>query len=361
MTRWPARTWTRTQTKPKMTGLWRTISFGNLLNDLQALQACMAKDGTTASRFAAQAGEPEDWVNEYKAFVTSTREEEGRALEANLAPKASNRTYIAIVNEEGKFGVSHGLQRWTTSTRGVNKGKIVAFEGEVWADHQAPYLWHFEEDNEDMFCLVALPDVSFGAAVKYYGRVANGNNFWKDMAPDPKNRNWIGRLILVPIKWVPIFLGYPDLGTAFRRALELVASVKKAEQEKFRGFAISIMFACCSDANQKRRSAHCLRTGNACCAPKQIRLLAANAWQEGANPALPIMLPTSPRANMTPRDKFASFFRTGSKQKWPGQGPGPLPSQSAGLFRHRGMERPDRHRWQGWRKGQQQATCPWGT
>jgi hypothetical protein len=35
---------------------------------------------------------------------------------------------------------------------------------------------------------------------------------------------------------------------------------------------------------------------------------AANAWQEGANPALPIMLPPSPRADMTPKDKFASFF-----------------------------------------------------
>ncbi len=63
------------------------------------------------------------------------------------------------------------------------------FEGEVWADHQALYLWRFEEDDEDMFCLMALSDVSFGAAVKYYGHVSNGNHFWKDVAPDPKTGN----------------------------------------------------------------------------------------------------------------------------------------------------------------------------
>jgi hypothetical protein len=226
--------------------------LSNLLDGMRALQARTDKDGMTASCFAAQAGEPEDWVDEYKAFVTSKREEEGRALEAALAPKASNHTYLAIINKEGKFGVFHGLRCWTTGARGVNKGKIVAFEGEMWEDHQAPYLWRFKEDNKDMFRLVALPDMSFGAAVKYYGRVANGNHFWKDVAPDPKTRNWIGQLILVPIQWAPFFLSYPDLGTAFRRALKLVASAEKAEQEKFRGFALSIMFACCSDANQNK-------------------------------------------------------------------------------------------------------------
>ncbi len=166
--------------------------LGNLLDGTQALQAHTDKDGTTASCFVAQAGKPKDWVDKYEAFVMSTREEEGRALEAAITPKASNRTYLAIVNKEGKFGVFHGLRRWMTGARGVNKGKIVAFEGEVWADHQAPYLWCFKEDNKDIFHLVALPDVSFEAAVKYYGRVANGNHFWKDVAPDPKNGNWIG-------------------------------------------------------------------------------------------------------------------------------------------------------------------------
>jgi hypothetical protein len=103
----------------------------------------------------------------------------------------------------------------------------------------------------------------------------------------------------------PFFLGYPDLGTAFRRALELVASVKKAEQE---GFALSIMFACCSDTNQKK--AVIVLSMHWKCLPrtKTNSAWAANVCQEGANPASPIMLPPSPRANMTPRDKFASFF-----------------------------------------------------
>jgi hypothetical protein len=82
--------------------------------------------------------------------------------------------------------------------RRVNEGKIVAFEGEVYSEHRAPCLWHFEEEDEDMFCLVPLPDVSFGAAIEYYGRVAHGSNFWEDVAPNPSNGSWIGRLIPVP-------------------------------------------------------------------------------------------------------------------------------------------------------------------
>jgi len=42
------------------------------------------------------------------------------------------------------------------------------------------------------------------------------------------------------------------LGMAFRRTVKLVAGVGDADQEKFRGFAMSMMFACCSDANRKK-------------------------------------------------------------------------------------------------------------
>jgi hypothetical protein len=95
---------------------------------------------------------------------------------------------------------------------------------------------------------------------------------------------------------------------AFRRALKLVASVKKTEQEKFWGFALSIMFACCSDANQKK-AVSALSSHWKCLPCTDTNLAwAANAWQEGANPALPIMLLPSPQADMTTRDKFASFF-----------------------------------------------------
>jgi hypothetical protein len=101
---------------------------------------------------------------------------------------------------------------------------------------------------------------------------------------------------------------FSDLGMAFRRPLELVASVEKAEQEKFRGFALSIMLACCSEANQKK-AVSALSTHWKRLLPTETNLAwVANAWQEGANPASPIMLPPSPRADMTPRDKFASFF-----------------------------------------------------
>ncbi len=83
--------------------------LGDLLNDMQALQARMDKEGTTAAQFAAKARGAKDWVDNYKAFVALTRKEGVRALEAALAPEAAHRTYLAIINKEGKFGVFHGL------------------------------------------------------------------------------------------------------------------------------------------------------------------------------------------------------------------------------------------------------------
>jgi hypothetical protein len=177
----------------------------DLLNDMQALQARMDVGGTTAARFAAKAWEVKDWVEDYEATVASTRLEGVRALEAALAPEAAHRTYIAIINDKGKFRVLHGLRCW--GGRGANKGKIVEFEGEVNSEYWAPCLYCFEEEDEDLFCLFPLPDVSFGTAVDYYGRVAHCSDFWADLHPDPNNGNWIGRLILVPTQWAPQIWG----------------------------------------------------------------------------------------------------------------------------------------------------------
>jgi hypothetical protein len=145
--------------------------------------------------------------------------------------------------------------------------------------------------------------------------------FWEDVAPNPNNRSWIGRLIPVPTQWAPLFLGFPDLGAAFKRALKLVAGVDKTEQEKFRGFTLSMMFAFCLDANHKKAasalSTHwkrlpCTETNSA---------WVANAWQEGANPTVPIMAPPIPLANATPTDKFARFVGTRKRAEvarlWP--------------------------------------------
>jgi hypothetical protein len=96
---------------------------------------------------------------------------------------------------------------------------------------------------------------------------------------------------------------------AFKRALKLVESVEKAEQEKFWGFALSFMFACCFGANQKKAVSTLSMHWKPLPCTETNLAWAANAWQEGANPALPVMLPPSPRADMTPKDKFASFFK----------------------------------------------------
>ncbi len=60
-------------------------------------------------------------------------------------------------------------------------------------------MWRFEEEDEEVFDPVPLPDgVSFMAAVEYYGGVAQDSNFWEDVAPATNNEQWTGRLIPIP-------------------------------------------------------------------------------------------------------------------------------------------------------------------
>jgi hypothetical protein len=87
-----------------------------------------------------------------------------------------------------------------------------------------------------------------------------------------------------------------QIWAAFRRALKLVTSVEKVEQEKFWGFALSIMFACCLDASQKKAVSALSTHWKRLLRTEMNSAWAANAWQEGANPDSPIMLPPSPRA-----------------------------------------------------------------
>ena len=285
------------------------LHLEDLLDDMRTLQARMDKEGTAAARFAENAGEVTRWVDDYETTVASTKEEGTRALEAALAPEAAHRTYLAIVNESGVFGVFHGLRRWTTGAKGVNEGRIVAFEGEVRADHGAPHVWRFEEEDEDVFDPVPLPDgVSFMAAVEYYGGVAQDSNFWEDVAPATNNEQWTGRLIPIPTQWAPLFLDYPNLGTAFKRALELVARVDQEEQEKFWGFARSMMYACCSNADHKKPTSALSMAWKRLPRTETISAWAANEWNEGANPTVPTEAPPAQETPKADTDEFAYFF-----------------------------------------------------
>jgi hypothetical protein len=69
------------------------------------------------------------------------------------------------------------------------------------------------------------------------------------VTPDAGGPGWTsvcGRLIPIPVEWVPMFLDYPDSGTAFRRLVDLVNLVDGAEQDKYTYLARSIAYACLS-------------------------------------------------------------------------------------------------------------------
>jgi hypothetical protein len=58
---------------------------------------------------------------------------QARALGAALGTKATERTYLAMLNAEGVFLVMHGLQWWAEAPGGARnqRGQMVAFGGKA--------------------------------------------------------------------------------------------------------------------------------------------------------------------------------------------------------------------------------------
>jgi hypothetical protein len=100
----------------------------------------------------------------------------------------------------------------------------------------------------------SLPCLSLSNTARYYADRANNEYYRTTVTPDAGGAGWApscGRLIPIPVEWAPMFLGYPDSGTAFRRLVDLVNSVDKAERGKFTYLARSVAYTCLSASKEE--------------------------------------------------------------------------------------------------------------
>jgi hypothetical protein len=208
--------------------------------DMAELKAAMSMPGLTAAWFAEQAGltTATKMATTYEAVVCSIVDDQVGALAAALAPKANNRTYLAVPNEEGVFLVFHGLTWWADAPGGARnqQGHLVAFEGNIRSGRGVPNLWRFDEPDEQLFQLIKLPPVALGNVAMFYALDDNNDYYWDTIVPDKGGARWApmcGRLIPIPGEWAALFLNYPDLGTTFRRIVDLINLVDKAKRVKF--------------------------------------------------------------------------------------------------------------------------------
>jgi hypothetical protein len=82
----------------------------------------------------------------------------------------------------------------------------------------------------------------------------NNEYYRTTVVPDAGGASWAPacrRLIPIPVKWEPMFLDYPDLGTAFHRLVDLVNLVNGAERDKFTYLTQSMAYACLSASEEK--------------------------------------------------------------------------------------------------------------
>jgi hypothetical protein len=291
---------------------------GNGLHyDMAGLEAAMAVSGSMASCFAelarARQATAEEVATEHKAICHVIVDNQAGALESALGPKAKGWTYLAMLNAEGVFLVMHGLQWWAGPPSGARNqhGKVVGFKGEVRMGTNVPNLWRFEEPEEQLLRLLTLPPVLLSDTARYYADRANNKYYCTTVAPDARGAGWApscGRLIPIPVKWVPMFLDYPDSGTAFRRLVDLVNLVDKAKQGKFTYLAWSMAYACLSASKEEHPVSTMSARWKRLVMSRTMRTWATSAWmgQPPSDKTKEERLITS--ASKPPINDFSSVF-----------------------------------------------------
>jgi hypothetical protein len=142
------------------------------------------------------------------------------ALESALDPDASKtRAYIAILAENDRgFTLMYNLQRANQELRPGNpiKSRVVAFGGEVRPDDDTPDVFVLEEDEEDLFERVYLPQVLVTDTLKAYKQDSKGDythTFVLDPATWHKKAKPTTRMMPILLEWATMFVDNPDFGT----------------------------------------------------------------------------------------------------------------------------------------------------
>jgi hypothetical protein len=251
------------------------------------LEAAMSVPRSTAARFAewarASRGTVEEASLEHARVCRAIMEDQAGALDAALGPKAGKWAYLAMLNAEGVILVMHGLQWWAEAPGGTRnqRGHMVTFEGEVRTGTQVPNLWRFDEPEEHLFRLLALPPVLLSDTAKFYANAANGEYYRATVVPDAGGPNWAptcGRLIPIPIEWAPMFLDYPESGAAFCQLVDLINLVKEAERDKFTYLARSMAYACLSASEEELPISTMSSKWKRMVMSKTTKMWATSAW-----------------------------------------------------------------------------------
>ena len=117
----------------------------------------------------------------------------------------------------------------------------------------------------------------------FYAEEANGKYYRATVVPDAGGPGWApacGRLIPIPVEWAPMFLDYPDSGTAFCRLVDLINSVDGAERDKFTYLARSMAYACLSTSKEEQPVSTMSSKWKRMVMSKATRAWATSAWSE---------------------------------------------------------------------------------
>ncbi len=125
----------------------------------------------------------------------------------------------------------------------------MAFGGEVRPDNDTPDVFVLEEDEEDLFDWVYLPQVSVTDTVKAYEQDSDGDythTFVLDPATWDKRAKPTTRMMPIPLEWAPMFVNNPDFGTTVRRMRDLFMSVTDNKRYRLVDIFGMITRACCA-------------------------------------------------------------------------------------------------------------------
>ena len=237
----------------------KAIDTANRLRfGMEALRDNMTVPGTTAHRFAATMGsfdEDDAWADDFGAFVAATRDE-STALDLALSPAYKAQTYLCIDRNANSFVVLHGLRRWTPSpsSRSINSGRLVAWEGETIEDGGPPDLWRLDDEDDQLFRLCPFSGVDLRAMSNFYSTEHNDKTFFGVGDHSQRDDHWVSRLIPIPIGWAAFFVDYPPLGVAFRRVMDLINSVATDKADNFRILAGQVACVCFHTGSIERNS-----------------------------------------------------------------------------------------------------------
>ncbi len=284
---------------------------------MAGLKAAMAVPGSTASCFAehvwASKATVEEVATEHAAVCRLIVDDQAGALRQALGPEATERTYLVVLNAEGIFSVMHGLQWWAEAPGGArnHRGQMVAFKGEVRMGTGVPNLWRFEEPDDQLFWLLTLPLVLLRDTALYYEDEKNDKYYRAMVAPDAGGPGWAPacrRLIPIPVKWVPMFLDYPDSGTVFCRLVDLINLVDGAERDKYTYLSRSIAYACLSTTKEEHPVSTMAARWKRVVMSRAMKMWATSAWT--GQPPLDEAKEECPTINATtlPIDDFSSIF-----------------------------------------------------